>query len=370
MAGYVATLKKDIARWEAAGLIDAATAGALRHDADTRPGGVSFGQILSILAAVLIGASILLLVAANWELIPRVVRVALIFLLIAGGYIGGAVLKGRDSPAFAEAAYILGAVAFGAGIALIAQMYHLSGEETQAIFLWCGGTALAALALRSGPLTAGAVLLAAIWMTMVTFDRDWFGAPPMLFLAVAAVIWAISLWTESVASRHLILLSLMHFAVLHYLDTDLITAPLIVAVASVALFGAWVLAPDAVDRIVKLGDHGAPVQGLLGFIAGMSPIQFMFQNDRIFLLIVIVIFAAVIAALVLGGRESRMLRWLGYAAFTYEVIYVYVVLLVSMIGTAGFFLTAGLVVAGLAWAITRIERRLKAPLAAAAGVAP
>ncbi|MBX3530772.1 MAG: DUF2157 domain-containing protein [Rhizobiaceae bacterium] len=367
MAGYVSNLKKDIARWEADGLIDASTAAKLRKDADSRPGGVSFGLILSMLAAVLIGASILLLVAANWEYIPRLVRVGLIFALIAGGYVGGAILKGRGNTSFAEAAYILGAVAFGAGIALIAQMYHLSGEETQAIFLWCGGTALAALALRSGPLTAGAVLLATIWMNMVTFDTDWFGAPPMLFLGVVAVIWAISLWSQSAVARHLILLALMYFAVLHYVDTELVTVPLILAVASVALFGAWVLAPDLVDRIIKLGDHGAPIQGLLGFIAGMSPIQYMFQNDRLFLLIVVVIFAAVIAALVLGGRESRMLRWLGYAAFTYEVIYVYVVLVVSMIGTAGFFLSAGLVVAGLAWAITRIERRLKAPPAEATG---
>lgn len=361
MAGYVSTLKKDIARWEAAGLIDAVTAAALRRDADSRPGGVSFGQILSILAAVLIGASILLLIAANWELIPRLVRVGLIFALIGGGYVGGALLKGRGNGAFAEAAYMLGAVAFGAGIALIAQMYHLSGEETQAIFLWCGGTALAALALRSGPLTAGAVLLAATWMSMVTFDSSWFDQPPLLYLAVAAALWAISLWTQSTAARHLILLSLMYFVILHYLESEQLIAPLLLAIVSAAVFAAWVLAPEQADRVARLGEGGVPVQGLLGFIAGMSPVQFAYQDQGPFLLIVIIVFAAIIAALVLGGRESRMLRWLGYAAFTYEVIYVYVVLLVSMIGTAGFFLTAGLVVAGLAWAISRIEKRLKAP---------
>lgn len=362
MAGYITKLKGEIARWEAAGLIDPATAAALRRDAESRPGGVSFGSILAILAAVLIGASILLLIAANWEQFPRLLRVAMIFALVAGGYIAGAVLKGRGSDGFAEACYILGAVAFGAGIALVAQMYHLSGDETQAILVWCAGTVLAAAALRSGPLTAGAVLLAAVWMVMVTNDgRRLFDEPPLAYLPIAALIWVVSLWTLSIAARHLILFSLMLFAIPHWLGADILVAPTLLAVLSVAAFAAWVAAPEKAERYAMLGEGGLPVQGLLGFIAGMSAIQFSQQDSQRFLLVVIIIFAAIIAALVLGGRESRLLRWVGYAAFTYEVIYVYVVLIASMIGTAGFFLTAGLVVAGLAWAISRLEKRLRPP---------
>ncbi len=366
MAGYVSTLKKDIARWEAEGLVDAATAAALRRDADSRPGGVSFGQILAILAAALIGASILLLIAANWEAFPRVMRVMMIFAVILGGYLGGAALARRGSGGFAQALYILAAVAFGAGIALVAQMYHLSGEETGAILTWCAGTAFAALLLRSGPLTAGAVLLAATWLVMVTTDRNWFGAPPLTYLLIAAALWAVSLWTQSIAARHLILFSLMLFAILHFLDAERVAAPILLAAASAGLFGVWVAAPEATDRMAKLGDHGVPIQGLLGFIAGMSPIQFSYQDQGIFLLVVIIVFAAIIGALLLGGRDSRLLRWLAYAAFTYEVGYVYVVLVATMIGTAGLFLTAGLVVAALAWFITRLEKRMRAPLAGGA----
>lgn len=370
MAGYVSRLKNDIARWETAGLIDAATAAALRSDADDRPGGVSFGFILSILAAVLIGAAVLLLIAANWEQFPRLLRVGMIFALIAGGYVGGAILKARDNDGFAEAAYILAAVAFGAGIALIAQMYHLSGDETQAILVWCAGTALAALGMRSSPLTAGAVLLAATWMVLVTNDgRSLFDLPPLSYLPLAAALWALSLWTQSVAARHLILFSLMLFAILHWLGADNLVAPILLAVASIALFGLWVAEPGRAERYAMLGEGGLPVQGLLGFIAGMSAIQFSQQDGQLFLLVVIIVFAGIIGALVLGGRDSRLLRWVGYAAFTYEVIYVYVVLIASMIGTAGFFLSAGLVVALVAWVITRLERRLKRPAGAGEGAA-
>lgn len=361
MAGYTSRLKTEIGRWEAAGLIDARTAVALRQDVDARPGGISFGQILAMLAAVLIGAAVLLLVAANWEAFPRLLRVCMIFALIAAGYVGGAVLKGRGSHGFAQAAYTLGAVAFGAGIALVAQMYHLSGDETQAILVWCAGTVLAAAALRSGPLAAGAVLLAAAWMAMSMTEHRFPGLPPLSFLAVAAFIWAVSLWTEGVAARHLLLLSLMLFAILHFIGSEELVAPLLLAIASAAAFAASVLAPAAAERVARLGEGGLPVQGLLGFIAGMSPIQFTYQDERIFLLIVAIVFAGIIAALVLGGRDSRMLRWLGYGAFTYEVIYVYIVLVASMIGTAGFFLSIGLVVAALAFVIGRLERRLKTP---------
>ncbi len=367
MAGYVATLKKDIARWEASGFVDGATANVLRRDAETFPrGGVSFGQILSVLAAALIGAAILLIIAANWEAFPRIARVVMIFLLILGGYVGGAMLKARGNIGFGEALWLLAAISFGAGIALVAQMYHVSGDETQAILTWCAGTALAALVLRSGPLTAGSVLLAGGWMMFITSEATWLGYPPTLFLAIVAVIWAISLWTESVAARHLILLSLMLYAGLHYLASQTLLAPTTVTVLSILLFAAWAFMGDEVERFAKLGEGGVPVQALLGFNAGMSPIQFEYQDSPQFIFIAIVIFAGVVGALVIGGRESRMLRWLAYAAFSFELIYVYVVLLVSMIGTAGFFLTAGLVVGLLAWFISRVEKRLAAPPPSAA----
>ena len=57
---------------------------------------LSFGSILAMMAALLFGAAILIFVAANWEAIPRLARVAALFAVILGGYVGGAVLKTRD----------------------------------------------------------------------------------------------------------------------------------------------------------------------------------------------------------------------------------------------------------------------------------
>lgn len=65
--------------------------------------------------------------------------------------------------------------------------------------------------------------------------------------------------------------------------------------------------------------------------------------------------------LLVAGRESRMLRWLAYIAFAFNVCFLYVVMLGTMMDTAGFFLFAGLSLSALAWLIARLERRLASP---------
>jgi len=355
MAGYLSNLRKDIARWQAAGLIDADTAAALLRDAENRPGGISFGSILAMLAAALLGAALLLLVAANWEALPRLFRVGMIFAGIIVGYVGGAWLKQRDHAAFGEALWFLAATAFGAGIALIGQMYHLSGDEAQAVLLWCGGTGLAALALRSGPLTVGAVLIAGGWLLL---QVDWRGHDlPLGYLAVAAALWGVSLWTHSATARHLLLLSLTFYALLVYMDGGTLAAPVTLVAVSAAAFAVSVQYPEQSERVLRLGG-GLPVQALLGFLAGMAVIQFEHYEKQSFTLLAMLTFAGVVGALLLEGRHSRMLRWLAYAGFIFELGFVYIVLLGSMLGTAGFFFAAGVVLAGIAYAITRIERRM------------
>jgi len=360
MASYLSNLGVDIARWQAAGLIDAATGEALLRDARANHGrGIGFGSVLAILAAALVGAALLLFIAANWEAFPRLARVALIFIGILAGYVGGAALKGRGHTGLGEALWLLAAVAFGAGIALVAQMYQLSGDEAQAVLVWCAGTGLAAIALRSHPLTVGAVLLAGAWLLMVAVEAGTHDQAPMSWLALAAVLWAVSLWTDSSPSRHLLLLSAMAFAWLLYVDRDSLVAPILLAGIAVAAFALGVWRPDESDRVLRL-DGALPVHGLLGFIAGMSAVQLEYYDEPQFLYIAIAVFAGVVAALVLAGSTSRMLRWLAYAAFVYELGFIYVALIGTMLDTASFFLAAGLVLALIAVVITRIERRMAA----------
>jgi uncharacterized membrane protein len=88
------------------------------------------------------------------------------------------------------------------------------------VLTWCVGTAAAAAALRSGPLTVAAVARAASWLFLreVDFWRD--TDFPYYFLAIAAVLWLISYWTDSAASRHLLVLSLILYAALLAIEND------------------------------------------------------------------------------------------------------------------------------------------------------
>ena len=370
MAGYATKVKRDIARWVEAGLIDAATAAALSSDIDGNHRGVAFGAVLSMMAAALFSAAILLVVAANWEEIPRLARVGLLFATILAGYAGGAMLKLRGRDGFAEAAWVLAATAFGASIALIGLMYHMSGDEKQAIFVWGAGTALAAAALRSGPLTIGAVLLAAVWMVMHGLDNWWsMRGVPLVCPAVAAVLYALSFWTRSMAARHLILLSLILFGVLMFLRDESYGAPLALVVAGIALFAFGHLRPADAERFLGIGD-GLPVQALLAFLTGVGIMQIDLVDKSGFLPVSVVAFGGIVAVLLLAGRDNAMLRWLAYAAFVFQLCFIYVVLLGSMLGTAGFFILGGLALSGLAWLISRLERRLSGPQPLVPGGAP
>lgn len=359
MASYVSNVKAEIVRWKNEGMIDAETASRLSRDIEARRAdGISFGGVIGTLAAILLAAAILLFVAANWEAFPRLVRVGLLFLLIAAGYIGGAVTKLRGAVVWGESLFMIAAAAFGASIALIAQMYHLSGDEVQAIAIWAAGTAFAAAMLRSPILTVGSVLLAAYWM-FSTSSAIWNTTPPSIwFLPAALVLWLLTFWTGSPYGRVLILLSLLLYGTLIVMDRDdSIVAPLVMAILSTAVFAFAVVRPQLAERVTRIG-AALPVLGLFGFLLSMALMQLIRvkQIEHAFWLAVIV-FAGIIAALLSAGRDSRRLRRLAYAGFAAELIYLYAVYLGTMLDTASFFLAAGLVLAVLAVAIRRIEQR-------------
>ena len=361
MATYATRVRQDISRWAGAGLIDAATADALVRDVEANERrSLSFGSILAMMAALLLGAAILIFVAANWEAIPRLARVILLFAVILLGYVGGAYLKTRDHAAIGEASWIVAAAAFGGSIALVGQMYHLAGDETSALVTWGVGTALAAVVLRSNPLTVAAVGIADAWMVLKVaqgFDLYRGFEFPHMFVVMAAALFGVSFWTRSQPARHLIVLSLILYTVLLALDQDTLVTAIGLAVVSAAAFAAAVAAPGSVESVVGLGGR-LPLHALFGFLTALAIIQFQTADGSGFGLAAAVTLAAIAAAVVLGGRDSRGLRWLAYLGFAFELCLIYVVMMETMLGTAGFFLSAAIILGLLAFVIIRVEKRM------------
>jgi uncharacterized membrane protein len=358
---YSKRLKIDVDRWVSRGLISGTTADALLADAEANDSrSISFGFILTMMSALLVCAAVLLVVASNWENIPRLTRVALLFALIATGYVGGALLKLRGNGAAAEAAWLVAAAGFGGGIALIGQMYHLSGDELAAILTWCAGTVVAAAALRSAPLTISGAGIATVWFVVQWID---FFRPhdlPYFYPLVAAAIWLVSLWTRSVAARHLLLLSLIAYAAM-LADGNTLSVTSLLMLTSAAIFALAVAAPEPVDRLAQL-DGRLPLHALIGFLVGAMYLQFETRQGTSLIIVVgIIVFAGIAAALVCAGRQSRALRWVAYLGFACELLFLYVETIGSMLGTAGFFLAAGIALGLLALLIIRVERRVHSP---------
>jgi uncharacterized membrane protein len=350
-------LKGDVSRWVEQGLIEPSTGEALVADAEARDRrSLNFGSVLAVMAALLLGAAILLLVAANWEAIPRLVRVGSLFVMIVGFHVGGAWLKQGGRDGFAEACWLIAAAAFGGSIALVGQMYHLPGDESSALLTWCAGTALAAACLRSPALTVAAISIAMAWMVMRGID-DW-DVAPHFYLVLAAMLWLVSYWTQSRPARHLILLSLILYMCLMAAHRDVTVVGIALAIGSALLFLLSVRASEAVERIVRI-DGRLPVHCLLGFLVGLALLQVELVDEGGRLaLAALAAFGGIAAALILAGRDSRMLRWLAYAGFGLELAFIYAVMIGTMLGTAGLFLASGVVLGIIAFFIIRMERRL------------
>lgn len=359
MASYINRLQQDIRRWVESGLIDEATGRRLSDDVTRHSGRtISFGKVLAIMAAILMGASILLFVGANWDAIPRIARVTGLFALIAAGFLGGALVKARGHDVFGECLYLLGTAAFGGGIALVGQMYHLSGDETQAVLTWCVATMIAAFMLRSALLTNVSAVLAIVWLCMRAFDWSGHTPFPYEYLGLGALIAAVSYWTGAAAARHLLLLSVFLYAMLLGQETSQATVGVTLALLSAAVFLAAYFAPDDVEKIARLGGP-YPAHSLVGFLVGIGMVQVeMIDNFGPMLVSTLIAFGGIVAALLMRGRQSRLMRWIAYAAFTIELAFLYLVTLGTMIDTAGLFLFSGVALAAVAYFIIRVERRI------------
>ncbi|MER2633912.1 MAG: DUF2157 domain-containing protein, partial [Rhizobiaceae bacterium] len=119
------------------------------------------------------------------------------------------------------------------------------------------------------------------------------------------------------------------------------------------------LAPAGVERAARL-DGLLPVHALMAFLVAMVALQIDIEDKGAagFALAAAVTFAGIAAAVLLFGRESRGLRWIAYTGFGAQLCLVYAVMVGSMLGTAGFFLAAGVALGLMAFLIIRIEKRL------------
>src|SRR5262245_38473521 len=129
---------------------------------------------LSALAMVLFGAATLLLVGYNWAALPAAAKLLLIFGAIVGSYAAGIYLRyWREARLASASLLLLGCLFYGAGIWLVAQIFHMSAHFPDGFFWWAAGVLPLAILVDSLVLHALLVALIATWcgFEMIHFSR-------------------------------------------------------------------------------------------------------------------------------------------------------------------------------------------------------
>lgn len=148
-----------------AGLITEAQHRQIIDHFHIREDGGRFLAILSFVGAILVGCGVILLIAANWDEIPRGAKIAAGLLLMLGAHAGGWYLREVHGGyrKTGEALHLAGAILFLGNIALIGQIYHLSSRPPNALLLWWAGIAALPWLLRSTPLHLLSLLAFGVW---------------------------------------------------------------------------------------------------------------------------------------------------------------------------------------------------------------
>lgn len=185
-------LRAEVVKWQGEGLVDEALAGRLLARYPVTPSRPWGRIVFSALGAVLIGLGVTLFFAYNWQHIPKAVKLGVVFAALLAAH-GGAITAARRgaSPALVEGLHLLGTMLFGAGIWLVAQVYHVDEHYPNAFLLWSLGALGLGWAMPSIVQGLLALALVAVWagVEAVEFRTPMHAAPLLAAVGTLPLAW-------------------------------------------------------------------------------------------------------------------------------------------------------------------------------------
>jgi uncharacterized membrane protein len=225
------TLQQEANRWRSEGLIDsdfhAKLADRYQFDKlDAEASGTFISAIIG-LGGILIGLGILSFVALNWQYLDKPYRIVVLLGSLLAVNTGGFYLwQKAQTRRLGQGLLVLGAMIFGADLALLAQLFHVSGDTFILFMGWAIGVLGMAYALRLPALGTIAIAL---------MGCGYWGA---VFAGFAerslAPVWAQGLY------EYMPILSIVMFLPLAYRCRS----PLIFSLGAIAWLSAFVVAAD------------------------------------------------------------------------------------------------------------------------------
>jgi hypothetical protein len=175
-------LHEQLLPWESEGVVTNETAQKLRERYALNDSQPALGQIvMGSLGALLIGAELIAVIGCNWDNFVRPVRFFFAFLpLMLTQLFSLRVLMGGDSTATwdREVSALLQALATGACIARVSQIYNLGGAWPDFLFLWFLLSLPLIWVLRSHVVAMFYLITIAIWsIHQVERGEPWQDSP-------------------------------------------------------------------------------------------------------------------------------------------------------------------------------------------------
>jgi uncharacterized membrane protein len=202
---YRQRLEADLARWEADGVITPAVLAAIRSALPPLAPEINIPVVVAIVGGLLIAAAFLAFVAAHWTELARLLRFAILVAGIVGANGLGAGFARAGRSVLADLCASVGSIIFGAGIALVGQMYHLGEDFAGGMLLWAGGALAAAVLTNSRGGLAVALAAASVWSVMRVFDTH--DIPHLPFVAFWLIAAGVAIAWNSRAAAHLVALA-------------------------------------------------------------------------------------------------------------------------------------------------------------------
>ncbi|MGI9380500.1 MAG: DUF2157 domain-containing protein [Methyloligellaceae bacterium] len=244
-AAYRRRLSRDMKRWQREGWVSETGVRAILDDIPPPSGLTRLPVLLGMLGAILLCFAAMSFVAANWQEIPRVFRLLLLFTALWAAYGLAIFLQARNLTAFSEAALVAALGFFGACIMLIAQMYHIDRSPANGVLLWAVGSLMTAYLARSWSSWVIYLVLIGVWSVSVAVLGSQIFQWQFLPLFLAAVYLAMLM--PSGYNVHLLTLTFLvalfanSIEIFNWLDWDNLKGLLVLLELFILLFAGFSL---------------------------------------------------------------------------------------------------------------------------------
>jgi uncharacterized membrane protein len=413
---YLKHLEKDLDRWIDKGWVVSIRRDAILKDAALHDEKPRMAVLLAMLGALLLAAGAMSFVAANWDAMGSGDRLALLFGSLTASFAGGWWFTAHGQrPAVGQGLFLLGSVLFGAGIMLVAQIFHIQAHFPDGSLMWAAGALAVAVILSNQASLWLAFGVAFVWsmqelvafgtlphwpflgawavMATVALRHRWWHCLSLGVLVLALwyavtgtwfaldvaklsgveaaallMVPALAAWTVGNAVPHvgglLHVLGLLGIVACSFV----ITQPSLDPPATAVAFGTAGLGVG-VALVAALAMRWRGIEGVgpwlwerlaLAVLAGvLAPLRFLLESGSWSVLagwgMIVGFLLLVVALAVHGGRSGDvMARRLAYAAFAVDVVWLYYQGDVSLLSLFVFFTLAGVALVASA---LRLERR-------------